>query len=118
VEQRLIRIVGARQHNLQNIDVGIPRDRLMVIAGLSGSGKSSVAFDTIYAEGQRRYVEALSVHARDFLEQVGKRDVDRIEGLPPTLAIEQRAAAANPRPPHNSTLNRDRQFVTFDPSKP
>jgi excinuclease ABC subunit A len=97
VEQRFIRVFGARQHNLRNIDVDIPRDRLVVITGLSGSGKSSLAFDTIYAEGQRRYVESLSVHARHFLEQVGKPDVDRIEGLPPTLAIEQRAAAANPR---------------------
>jgi excinuclease ABC subunit A len=97
VEPKLIRIRGARQHNLQNIDVDIPRDRLVVITGLSGSGKSSLAFDTIYAEGQRKYVESLSVHARHFLEQIGKPDVDRIEGLPPTLAIEQRAAASNPR---------------------
>ena len=97
METKLIRVVGARQHNLQNIDVDIPRDRLVVVTGLSGSGKSSLAFDTIYAEGQRKYVESLSVHARLFLEQVGKPDVERIEGLPPTLAIEQRAAAANPR---------------------
>jgi excinuclease ABC subunit A len=97
VEPKLIRIEGARQHNLQNISVDIPRDRLVVLTGLSGSGKSSLAFDTIYAEGQRKYVESLSVHARHFLEQVGKPDVDRIEGLPPTLAIEQRAVAANPR---------------------
>ena len=97
VESRFIRIRGARQHNLRNLDVDIPRDRLVVITGVSGSGKSSLAFDTIYAEGQRRYVESLSVHARLFLEQVGKPDVDLIEGLPPTLAIEQLAAAANPR---------------------
>jgi excinuclease ABC subunit A len=97
VEPKFIRVRGARQHNLQNLDVDIPRDRLVVLTGLSGSGKSSLAFDTIYAEGQRKYVESLSVHARHFLEQVGKPDVDRIEGLPPTLAIEQRAAAANPR---------------------
>ncbi|NLF30961.1 MAG: excinuclease ABC subunit UvrA, partial [Planctomycetes bacterium] len=97
MEPKLIRIEGARQHNLQNISVDIPRDRLVVLTGLSGSGKSSLAFDTIYAEGQRKYVESLSVHARHFLEQVGKPDVDRIEGLPPTLAIEQRAVAANPR---------------------
>ncbi len=97
MEQKYIRVTGARQHNLQNIDVEIPRDHLVVITGLSGSGKSSLAFDTIYAEGQRKYVESLSVHARHFLEQAGKPDVERIEGLPPTLAIEQRAAAANPR---------------------
>ncbi|MBU0617268.1 MAG: excinuclease ABC subunit UvrA, partial [Planctomycetes bacterium] len=93
----MIRITGARQHNLQNIDVDIPRERLVVLTGLSGSGKSSLAFDTVYAEGQRKYVESLSVHARLFLEQVGKPEVERIEGLPPTLAIEQRAAAPNPR---------------------
>jgi excinuclease ABC subunit A len=97
VEPKFIRVVGARQHNLQDVDVVIPRDELVVVTGLSGSGKSSLAFDTIYAEGQRKYVESLSVHARHFLEQVGKPDVERIEGLPPTLAIEQRAAAANPR---------------------
>ncbi len=97
MERKYIRIVGARQHNLQGIDLDIPRDQLVVITGLSGSGKSSLAFDTIYAEGQRKYVESLSVHARHFLEQLVKPDVERIEGLPPTLAIEQRAAAANPR---------------------
>ena len=97
MEPKLIRITGARQHNLQNIDVDIPRERLVVLTGLSGSGKSSLAFDTVYAEGQRKYVESLSVHARLFLEQVGKPEVERIEGLPPTLAIEQRAAAPNPR---------------------
>jgi excinuclease ABC subunit A len=97
LETKVIRITGARQHNLQNIDVDIPRERLVVLTGLSGSGKSSLAFDTIYAEGQRKYVESLSVHARLFLEQVGKSDVEHIEGLPPTLAIEQRATAPNPR---------------------
>jgi len=97
VEPKVIRVIGARQHNLQNISVDIPRDRFVVITGLSGSGKSSLAFDTIYAEGQRKYVESLSVHARHFLEQLAKPEVERIEGLPPTLAIEQRAAAANPR---------------------
>jgi excinuclease ABC subunit A len=97
VEPKQIRITGARQHNLQNIDVDIPREQLVVLTGLSGSGKSSLAFDTVYAEGQRKYVESLSVHARLFLEQVGKPDVERIEGLPPTLAIEQRATAPNPR---------------------
>ncbi len=95
--QKMIRVQGARQHNLDNVSVDLPRDQLVVLTGLSGSGKSSLAFDTIYAEGQRKYVESLSVHARMFLEQIGKPDVDRIEGLPPTLAIEQRATAPNPR---------------------
>ncbi len=95
--ERIIRVVGARQHNLRNVSVDIPRDRLVVLTGLSGSGKSSLAFDTIFAEGQRRYVESLSVHARHFLEQVGKPDVERIDGLPPTLAIEQRGGAVSPR---------------------
>ncbi len=97
LDEREIRVRGARQHNLCNVDVDIPRDKLVVITGLSGSGKSSLAFDTIYAEGQRKYVESLSVHARMFLEQVGKSEVDRIEGLPPTLAIQQLASAPNPR---------------------
>ena len=92
-----IRVVGARQHNLKGIDVELPRRALTVITGLSGSGKSSLAFDTIYAEGQRRYVESLSAYARQYLEQMQKPDVDRIEGLPPTIAIEQRAATATPR---------------------
>ncbi|NIA06736.1 MAG: excinuclease ABC subunit UvrA [Actinobacteria bacterium] len=94
---RVIRIQGARQHNLKNIDVVIPRDRMVVITGLSGSGKSSLAFDTIYAEGQRKYVESLSAYARQFLEQMSKPDVDHIEGLPPTIAIEQRSAGGSPR---------------------
>jgi len=92
-----ITIRGARQHNLKNINIEIPRNRLVVITGLSGSGKSSLAFDTIYAEGQRRYVESLSVYARQFLEQMQKPDVDAIEGLSPAIAIEQRTAAKNPR---------------------
>ncbi len=92
-----IHIEGARQHNLRGIDVTIPRDRLVVITGLSGSGKSSLAFDTIYAEGQRKYVESLSAYARQFLEQMQKPDVERIEGLPPTIAIEQRTGTASPR---------------------
>lgn len=95
--ERAIRIQGARQHNLKNIDVIIPRDRMVVITGLSGSGKSSLAFDTIYAEGQRKYVESLSAYARQFLEQMTKPDVDHIEGLPPTIAIEQRSAGGSPR---------------------
>jgi len=97
VEAKRIRVIGAREHNLQNISVDIPREQLVVLTGLSGSGKSSLAFDTIYAEGQRKYVESLSLRARHFLEQIGKPDVERIEGLPPTLAIEQRAAGVNPR---------------------
>ena len=90
-------IRGAREHNLKNIDLEIPRDRLVVITGLSGSGKSSLAFDTIYAEGQRRYVESLSAYARQFLEQMEKPDLDSIEGLSPAISIEQKSASHNPR---------------------
>jgi excinuclease ABC subunit A len=90
-------VVGAREHNLKNITVKIPRDSLTVVTGLSGSGKSSLAFDTLYAEGQRKYVESLSAYARQFLEQMQKPDVDHIEGLSPAIAIEQRTAGANPR---------------------
>jgi len=90
-------IKGAREHNLKNIDVEIPRDKLVVMTGLSGSGKSSLAFDTIYAEGQRRYVESLSAYARQFLEQMGKPDVDSIEGLSPAISIEQKSTSHNPR---------------------
>ena len=90
-------IKGAREHNLKNIDIEIPRDRLVVITGLSGSGKSSLAFDTIYAEGQRRYVESLSAYARQFLEQMEKPDVDSIEGLSPAISIEQKTTSHNPR---------------------
>src|SRR4026209_1669681 len=93
---RLI-IRGAREHNLKNIDVTIPRDRLTVITGLSGSGKSSLAFDTIYAEGQRRYVESLSAYARQFLEQMEKPEVDSIEGLSPAISNEQKTTSKNPR---------------------
>jgi len=92
-----IQISGARQHNLKNLHVEIPREKLVVITGLSGSGKSSLAFDTLYAEGQRRYVESLSAYARQFLDQMEKPDVDFIEGLSPAIAIEQRSAGANPR---------------------
>src|SRR3989475_12869464 len=88
---------GAREHNLKNIDLEIPRDQLVVITGLSGSGKSSLAFDTIYAEGQRRYVESLSAYARQFLEQMEKPEVDSIEGLSPAISIEQRTTSKNPR---------------------
>ncbi len=90
-------ILGAKEHNLQNIDVRIPRGKMVVVTGLSGSGKSSLAFDTIYAEGQRKYVESLSAYARQFLAQLQKPDVEHIEGLPPTIAIEQRAGGSNPR---------------------
>src|SRR5436190_6689060 len=88
---------GAREHNLKNIDLEIPRDELVVITGLSGSGKSSLAFDTIYAEGQRKYVESLSAYARQFLDQLQKPEVDYIEGLSPAIAIEQRSSGTNPR---------------------
>jgi excinuclease ABC subunit A len=94
---KYIRIKGAREHNLKNINVDIPRDQLVVVTGLSGSGKSTLAFDTVYAEGQRKYVESLSAYARQFLEQLQKPDIDEIEGLPPTIAIEQRSASSNPR---------------------
>jgi excinuclease ABC subunit A len=92
-----IRIRGARTHNLRNIDLDLPRDKLIVFTGLSGSGKSSLAFDTIYAEGQRRYVESLSAFARQFLSMMEKPDVDLIEGLSPAIAIEQKSTSHNPR---------------------
>src|ERR1700694_4557138 len=92
-----ITVRGARVHNLKNVDVVIPRNRLVVITGLSGSGKSSLAFDTIYAEGQRRYVESLSAYARQFLEQMEKPDVDLIDGLSPAISIEQKTTGSNPR---------------------
>jgi len=92
-----ITIRGARTHNLKNVDLTLPRDRLIVITGLSGSGKSSLAFDTLYAEGQRRYVESLSAYARQFLSMMQKPDVDHIEGLSPAISIEQKATSHNPR---------------------
>src|SRR4026208_89937 len=95
-EEALI-VRGAREHNLRNIDVSIPRDRLTVVTGLSGSGKSSLAFDTVYAEGQRRYVESLSAYARQFLGLMEKPDVDAIEGLSPAISIEQKTTGQNPR---------------------
>ncbi|MCA9290595.1 MAG: excinuclease ABC subunit UvrA [Phycisphaerales bacterium] len=94
---RAIRVRGAREHNLRGLDVDIPRDHLVVITGVSGSGKSSLAFDTIFAEGQRKYMESLSAYARQFLDQMQKPDVESIEGLPPTIAIEQRSGGHNPR---------------------
>ena len=96
-EQKFIEVRGAREHNLKNVDVSIPRDQLVVITGLSGSGKSSLAFDTIYAEGQRRYVESLSAYARQFLDMMGKPDVDHISGLSPAISIEQKTTSKNPR---------------------
>ena len=96
-QQDRISIRGAREHNLKNIDVDLPRDRLVVLTGLSGSGKSSLAFDTIFAEGQRRYVESLSAYARQFLGQMEKPDVDHIEGLSPAISIDQKGTSRNPR---------------------
>jgi len=97
MEPKFISIRGAREHNLKNINLDLPRNKFIVITGISGSGKSSLAFDTLYAEGQRRYIESLSAYARQFLEQMKKPDVDQITGLPPAIAIEQRKAASNPR---------------------
>ena len=95
--KNFIKIVGARQHNLKNINVNIPKNKFVVISGLSGSGKSSLAFDTIYAEGQRRYVESLSSYARQFLNMMEKPDVDLIEGLSPSISIDQKSTSKNPR---------------------
>jgi excinuclease ABC subunit A len=92
-----ITIRGARTHNLKDIDISLPRDKLIVITGLSGSGKSSLAFDTIFAEGQRRYVESLSTYARQFLSVMEKPDIDHIEGLSPAISIEQKTTSHNPR---------------------
>src|SRR5450432_318889 len=97
MSSKFIRIRGAREHNLKNLNIEIPRDQLVVITGLSGSGKSTLAFDTIFAEGQRKYMESLSTYARQFLDQLQKPDLDEVEGLPPTIAIEQRSGSSNPR---------------------
>ena len=102
-----IRVKGARENNLKNIDLTIPRDKLVVFTGLSGSGKSSLAFDTIYAEGQRRYVESLSSYARMFLGQMDKPDVDSIDGLSPAISIDQKTTSKNPR----STVALSRKFM-------
>ena len=96
-EDNLLEIKGARVHNLRNIDVSIPRDKLVVITGLSGSGKSSLAFDTIYAEGQRRYMETFSAYARQFIGHMERPDVDQITGLSPVISIEQKSVNRNPR---------------------
>ena len=96
-DRRVISVRGAREHNLKNVDLEVPRDALIVMTGLSGSGKSSLAFDTIYAEGQRRYVESLSAYARQFLEMMQKPDVDQIDGLSPAISIEQKTTSKNPR---------------------
>ena len=95
--QNKISIRGAREHNLQNVDLDIPKNKLVVMTGLSGSGKSSLAFDTLYAEGQRRYVESLSSYARQFLGQMDKPDVDSIDGLSPAISIDQKTTSKNPR---------------------
>ena len=99
-----ISVRGAREHNLKGIDVEIPRESLTVITGLSGSGKSSLAFDTIYAEGQRRYVESLSAYARQFLEMMQKPDVEHIDGLSPAISIEQKTTSRNPRSTRNTSM--------------
>ena len=97
MSQKFIEIKGARVNNLKNVDVRIPRNKFVVIAGVSGSGKSSLAFDTLYAEGQRRYVESLSSYARQFLGRMNKPECDFIKGIPPAIAIEQKVIARNPR---------------------
>ena len=96
ISTKYISVRGAKEHNLQNVNVDLPRDKLVVITGLSGSGKSSLAFDTIYAEGQRRYVESLSAYARQFLEMMQKPDVELIEGLSPAISIEQKNNVKKP----------------------
>ena len=96
-ERKYIKIRGAKEHNLKGIDIDIPRDEFVVLTGISGSGKSSLAFDTIYAEGQRRYMESLSSYARQFLGQMDKPNVEHIEGLSPAISIDQKTTSKNPR---------------------
>ena len=108
-EDDKINVWGARVHNLKNIDVEIPRNKLTVITGLSGSGKSSLAFDTIFAEGQRRYIETFSAYARNFLGNMERPDVDKITGLSPVISIEQKTTNKNPR----STVGTPPKFTTF-----
>ena len=111
-KEKVIRIRGAKMHNLKNIDVDIPRRKLVVITGLSGSGKSSLAFDTLYAEGQRRYVESLSSYARQFLGRLDKPLVDAIEGIAPAVAIEQKVNTTNPRSTVGTTMQPQACFNT------
>jgi len=108
-------IKGAREHNLKNVHLELPRDKLIVFTGLSGSGKSSLAFDTIYAEGQRRYVESLSAYARQFLDQMQKPDIDSIEGLSPAISIDQKAPSRNPRSTVGTVTEIYDIFVCFLP---
>lgn len=104
MKKEMIRIKGARENNLKNIDLEVPRNQFVVFTGLSGSGKSSLAFDTIYAEGQRRYMESLSSYARQFLGQMEKPDVDSIEGLSPAISIDQKSTNRNPRSDRKSVV--------------
>ena len=110
--KQYIKIRGANEHNLKNIDLDIPRNELVVLTGLSGSGKSSLAFDTIYAEGQRRYMESLSSYARQFLGQMEKPNVESIEGLSPAISIDQKSTNRNPRSTVG-TVERGFRFVDF-----
>ena len=97
MKNEIIKIIGARENNLKNISLELPKNKLIVFTGLSGSGKSTLAFDTLYAEGQRRYIESLSSYARQFLDRVAKPDIDKIEGLTPAIAIDQKTTSKNPR---------------------